>query len=105
RRCGSGLRVARDLPDPADRACLRGDLPRGALRRDGVRKPRVDPGGSRPRHRDAPAAAAATGFRLVTEAQQVLDRLLPREGEALRSWVMRERTSQTVEVGLGYGIA
>jgi len=41
----------------------------------------------------------------VTEAQQVLDRLLPREGQALRSWVMRERTGQTVEVGLGYGIA
>ena len=27
------------------------------------------------------------------------------EGEALRDWVVRERATQTVEVGLGYGIA
>jgi predicted O-methyltransferase YrrM len=27
------------------------------------------------------------------------------EGEALREWVRRERTSRTIEVGLGYGIA
>jgi predicted O-methyltransferase YrrM len=27
------------------------------------------------------------------------------EGEALRSWVLRERAASTIEVGLGYGIA
>ena len=40
---GRGLRVARHLPDPADRARLRRGLPRRALRSGGVRRPRPDP--------------------------------------------------------------
>jgi hypothetical protein len=27
------------------------------------------------------------------------------EGEALREWVVRERATRTIEIGLGYGIS
>ncbi len=44
------LRLARHVPDPADRARLRRRLPRRALRRGGARRPRADPRRRRARH-------------------------------------------------------
>ena len=56
RRRRVGVCVARDVPRAADRARLRRDLPRRALRRLGVRRPGADPRGSRARHAHEAAA-------------------------------------------------
>ena len=46
-----GVRVSRDVPHPADRARVRGDLPRRALRGDRVRRARARARRRRARHR------------------------------------------------------
>ena len=64
----------------------------------------------------APSRVRATIDRIVADGRAVSQRdgsehalfpiaIPPEEGEALRSWVIREGAVRTIEVGLGYGIS
>jgi hypothetical protein len=62
-----------------------------------------------PRIREVIAQLVREGTA-VAQSDGTTHRLFPvaipaTEGEALRTWVTRERAARTIEIGLGYGIA
>ena len=72
---GAAYAVARHVPDPADRARLRRDLPRRALRRRGLRRARADP---RSASRSEPACSFADTSPVACERSRQLRGLAQR---------------------------